>query len=89
MKQCSLENHGIIYQEFEDHEHDRIQVRLSIPAMVIPLLDLTEFDRSFLKECDESLEVSDKLLALEFIVRKSEKKRTSKAMEAKLAVVEP
>ena len=58
---------------YEDIKTDEIRINIIIYPLDFFEIELDDFDRLLLRECDKSNKISDKLLALETIARKLEK----------------
>lgn len=58
---------------YEDIETNEIRINIIIYLSDFLEVELDNFDRFLLKECNKSNKISDKLLALETIARKLEK----------------
>jgi len=63
-----------LYRDLKTNEQV-YEIRIDSLDLSCPLLD--SWDRKLIKECDESTTLSDKLLALETIIRRNEEYRES------------
>lgn len=64
------------------HDGQTIDLHIRWEACEFVTVALHDVDRAFLRECDDSSLLSDKLLALEMLVRRIEQQREAKGIVA-------